>query len=134
VWPHDGLVSLQICRATAQALYIDTPLLRVQSESLKGALLAEQLDRINVLVATVVSGTGVTFGVLVRHGRTERIENGAGRDILGGDEEDRLALTLDLFLLWQLLVYIGKRRTRRLYHNLSDLLVGVHQGLLHELS
>jgi hypothetical protein len=65
VWPHNSLVSLEVCRATTQALYVDTPLLRVQSESLKGALLAEQLDRIDVLVATVVSGTGVTFGVLV---------------------------------------------------------------------
>jgi hypothetical protein len=52
-----------------------------------------------VLVTAVVAGTGVTLRVLVRHGRTKRVEDGAGSDILGGDEEDRLALTLDLTLL-----------------------------------
>lgn len=109
VWPHDGLVSLQVCWATAQALYVDTPLLRVQTEGLEGTLLAEQLDRVDVLVATVVSGTGVTLGVLVGHGRAECIENGAGGNILGGDQEDGFTLTLDFLLLWQLSVGLLKR-------------------------
>ena len=87
-----------------------------------------------MLIATVVSGTGVTFGVLVGHGGTERIEDGTGCDILGGDEEDGLALALNFLLLWQQLVYTEERSLGRPYHNLSDLLVGVHQGLLHELS
>jgi hypothetical protein len=56
-----------------------------------------------VLVATVVAGAGVTLRVLVGHGRTERIEDSAGSDILGGDEEDGLALTLDFLLLQELL-------------------------------
>jgi hypothetical protein len=53
-----------------------------------------------VLVTTVVAGTGVTLGVLVRHGRTKGIEDGAGCDILGSNEEDGLALTLDLTFLY----------------------------------
>lgn len=88
VRPHDGLVGLQVGRATAQALYVDSPLLRVQTEGLEGTLLAKKLDGVNVLVSTIVPGTWVTFGVLVGHGRTESIEDGAGCDVLGGNEED----------------------------------------------
>src|SRR5687768_16761507 len=99
VWPHDGLVDLQVCRATAQALYIDTPLLGVQTESLESALLAQQLNGVNVLVAAVVAGTGVSLRVLVGHGRTEGIENGARCDVFRGNEKDGLALALNLLLL-----------------------------------
>ena len=99
VRPHDGLVDLEVGGRTRQALDVDTPLLTVETKSLEGALLAEQLDGINVLVTTVVAGTRVALGVLVRHGRTKRIEDGAGCDILGGNEEDGLALTLDLAFL-----------------------------------
>jgi hypothetical protein len=59
-----------------------------------------------VLVATIVPGTGVTLRVLVGHGRTERVEDSAGSDVLGGDEEDGLALTLNFLLLWRLSVYV----------------------------
>ena len=99
VRPHDGLVDLKVGGRTRQALDVDTPLLVVETESLEGALLAEKLDGVNVLVTTVVAGTGVALRVLVRHGRTKRIEDGAGCDILGGNEEDGLALTLDLAFL-----------------------------------
>lgn len=68
MWPHDGLVDLQVRRAAAQALDINAPLLSIQAERLEGALLAEQLDGIDVLVATVVSSTWVALRVLVRHG------------------------------------------------------------------
>jgi len=104
VWPHDGLVDLQVGGATAQALYVDAPFVRLKAECLKGTLLAEKLDGVDVLVAAVVSRTGVSLGVFVGHGRTERIKNGARCDILGGDEEDGLALALNLFLLWRLLI------------------------------
>jgi hypothetical protein len=103
MWPHDSLVDLQVGRATAQALDVDAPLLRVQAECLESALLAQKLDGVNVLVSAVVAGAGVALGVLIGHGRAERIEDGAGRDILRGDEEDGLALTLDLLLLWRML-------------------------------
>jgi hypothetical protein len=103
MWPHDSLVGLEVCRATTQALYVDTPLLGVEAKGLQGALLAKQFDGVDVLVTTVVAGTGVALRVFVGHGRTERIEDRAGSDILGGDEEDGLALTLDFLLLrWSL--------------------------------
>ena len=97
--PHDGLVRLQVCRAAAQALNVDTPLLRVETESLQSTLLAEQLDLVDVLVTTVVAGTRVSLRVLVGHGRAEGVEDGPGGYILGGNEEDGLALTLELFFL-----------------------------------
>jgi hypothetical protein len=85
-----------------------------------------------MLVSAVVAGTGVSLGVFVGHRRTESVENGAGSDVLGGDEEDGLALTLDFLLL--LCVRYGIYRGLILTcHDLSDLIVGIHQGLLHEL-
>lgn len=113
---HDGLVDLEVGRAAGQALNVDTPLLGVEVEGLKGTVLAENLDLVDVLVATIVAGAGETLRVLVGHGRAEGIEDGTGSDVLGGDEDDRLALTLNLLL-----------------HDLSDLGVRLDQALLEHL-
>lgn len=99
MWLHDGLVRLEIGRASAQALDVDTPLLGIQSKSLEGTLLAKKLYGINVLIATVVTGTRVSLGVLVGHGGAEGIKDGARSDIFGGDEKDGLSLALDFALL-----------------------------------
>jgi hypothetical protein len=56
-----------------------------------------------VLISTVISGTWVTFGVFVGHGRSQCIENGAGSYIFGGDEDDGFTLALNFeFLVGQL--------------------------------
>jgi hypothetical protein len=133
VRPHDGLVCLQVRGAAAQALDVDTPLLRVETEGLEGTLLAKQLNLVNVLVTAVVAGAGVSLRVLVGHGRTKGIENGAGRDILGGDEQDGLALALELFFLRQL-VFAYTLESCRAYHDLVDLGVQLGQVLVHQLS
>jgi len=96
---HDGLVDLEVGGAAAQALDVDAPLGRVEVEGLEGTLLAEELDLVDVLVAAIVAGAGETLGVLVGHGRSEGIEDGARGDVLGGDEDDGLALALDLIFL-----------------------------------
>lgn len=93
---HQSLVDLQVGRAAGQSLDIDAPLGRVKVESLESTLLAKQLDLVNVLVTTVVTGTGQTLGVLVGHGRAKSVEDGAGGNILGSNEDNGLPLTLDL--------------------------------------
>lgn len=113
---HESLVDLQVGRASTEALDVDTPLGGVEVEGLEGTLLAEKLDLVNVLVATIVPGARETLGVLVGHGRAESIEDGAGGDVLGGDQDDGLPLPLDL-----------------LGHDLGDLRVRVDQGLLEQL-
>jgi hypothetical protein len=96
---HDGLVDLKVGRAATEALDIDTPFLRVNVEGLEGTALAQQLDLVNVLVTAIVAGAGVALRVLVRHGRAEGIEDGARGDVFGGDEDDGLALALNLCFL-----------------------------------
>jgi hypothetical protein len=66
---HDSLVDLQVGRAATEALDVDTPLLVVEVEGIESTALAEQLDLVNMLVATIVTSTGVALGVLVGHGR-----------------------------------------------------------------
>lgn len=96
---HQRLVNLQIGRAAAEALHIDTPLGWIQAESLQGSLLASDLNGVNVLVPAIVTSSGIALGVFVAHGRTQGIEDRARGNILRGDEKDGLALTLDLFFL-----------------------------------
>jgi hypothetical protein len=62
---HDGLVDLQIGRASAQSLDIDSPLLRVKTKRLESASLAEKFNLVNVLVSTIVTSTRVALGILV---------------------------------------------------------------------
>ena len=88
VGPHDGLVDLEVGGAAGQGLDVDTPLSGVEAKGLESALLASELNLVNVLVAAVVAGAGVALGVLVGHGGTESIEDGTGGDVLGGDEDN----------------------------------------------
>lgn len=74
---HDGLIDLEVGRASGQALNVDTPLLGVDVEGLESTTLAEELNLIDMLVAAVVAGTGVTLGVLVGHGGAQSIEDGS---------------------------------------------------------
>ncbi len=96
---HEGLVDLQVGRAATEALDVDTPLGRVQVEGLESTLLAGDLNGINVLVATVVTGTGVALGILVAHGRAQSIEDSTGGEVLRSDQDNGLTLTLNLLLL-----------------------------------
>lgn len=96
---HDSLVDLQICRAAAESLHIDAPFVRLQVECLEGASLAGEFDGIDVLVATVVSGSRITFGVFVGHGGAESIVDSAGGDVLRGNQKNRFSLSLNLFFL-----------------------------------
>lgn len=131
---HDRLVHLQVCRGARQALDINTPFLSIEVECLESTLLAEGLNRVNVLVTTVVTRTGVPLGVLVGHRRAEGIVDGTGGDVLGGDQEDRFALAFDLEVLVRVRMgAIAERWGWRTNHNLLDLGVAFAEGSLDEL-
>ena len=82
---HDCLIYLQICWASAQGLYIDTPFLGIEVECVQCSGLASQFDSVYELVATVVSCAGITFGILVGHGRAKGIEDSARSEVLRSD-------------------------------------------------
>ena len=99
VGAHQSLVNLQVGGGARQTLDVDTPLGGVKVEGLESTVLASDLNGIDVLVTTVVTGTGVALGVLVGHGGTQGLEDSVGGEVLRGDQNDRLTLTLDLTLL-----------------------------------
>lgn len=149
VGAHDGLVDLQVCRATTERLHVDPPFLWVEVEGLQGSRLACEFHRVNVLVSSVVSCPGISFGVLVRHGRAEGIEDGAGGDVLGRNEDNGLSLTFDFFFLQfrerasvSAMLHDACMHTAcvcvhlllgRTYHYLGDLGIRLDQGLLEHL-
>ena len=116
VRPHDSLVDLEVGGRARERLDVDAPLLGVELEGLESTTLAGELNAVNVLVAAVVAGAGVSLAVLVAHGASKGVEDGARGDVLGGDEQDALALALDLVL-----------------HDVGDLSVGLDERLLHEV-
>lgn len=96
---HESLVDLQVGWATRKSLDIDAPFLGVEVEHLKSTSLARQLDGIDVLVTTIVTGAGVTLRVFVGHWGSKSIVDSTRCDILRSDEKNGLALTLDFFFL-----------------------------------
>lgn len=72
---HDGLVNLQVGRASTQALHVDSPLVFGKAESLQSTALAGKLDGIDVFVATVVTCARVSLGVLIAHGRSKSVKD-----------------------------------------------------------
>jgi hypothetical protein len=131
---HEGLVDLQVGRASTQALNVDAPLGGVEVEGLQGTGLACELDGIDVLVATIVTGTGVTLRVLVGHRRAKSIEDGVGSEVLRGDQDNGFTLTLNLFFLLEVRpaasIAIEVYQT---YHDLGDLGIGLNKSVLHLL-
>jgi hypothetical protein len=75
---HDSLVDLEVGGAATQALDIHAPFLGIAVEGLESASLAGQFDGINMLISTIVSGTGVSLGVFIGHGRSQGIKHGTG--------------------------------------------------------
>merc|ERR1712130_990095 len=113
---HDRLVDLQVGGRARQTLDVHAPVLRLEMESLERSPLARKLDLVDVLVTTIVPRSGVALTVLVAHAGTERVEDGTRSDVLRGDQKNRLALALDLLL-----------------HDLGNLRVSLHEGLVHEI-
>lgn len=64
---EEGGVHLEVGRGAGERLNVDAPLRGVQIERVEGALLAERLDLVDVLVTSVVPGRRVALRILVRH-------------------------------------------------------------------
>lgn len=99
MWPHQRLIHLQIRRAPTQTLHVDAPFLRIQAKRVESAGLTGQLYSIDVLIAAVVARARVAFGVFVRHGGTQGVEDGAGGEVFRGDKDNGFALALDFLFL-----------------------------------
>jgi hypothetical protein len=130
---HQRLVDLQIGGAATQALHIDAPLLLIQTKDLQCPLLALNFDLIDELITAIVTRTRITFGVLIAHGGPQRIVDGAGSDIFGGDEQDGLALPLDFLFLRAVSMSMVTMVTGT-HHDLIDLRIKVHERLLQHLA
>lgn len=85
-------------------LNIDTPFLRTEFEGLQRTLLTQSLGLVDELVSTIVSRAGVTFRVLVLHGRAKGFEDRLGGEVLGWDEVHKVSLPG--FLLWRMLTLL----------------------------
>lgn len=86
---HDAVLGLdhggqgsKVGGGSGVGLDVDTPLLSGETEGLKGTLAAEVLDQIDVLVATVVTGTGETLRVLVGQGGSIGLHDSLGGEVL----------------------------------------------------
>ena len=105
MWSHYGLIHLQVCGSAAQALNVDAPLLRIETEHFESTSLAREFDGVNVLISSVVSSARVAFGIFIRHGRAEGVEDSARGEIFGGDEDNRFALALNFEFLASISMY-----------------------------
>ena len=134
--PHDAVVGLEkasvnlkVSRGSRIRLDIDAPLIGVEAVSLKRAGLTKPLNLVNLLIPTVVAGTGEALSILVGEGGAKAIDHSLGGKVLGGNQLERTPLAI-LFTLnnviqvgvvlrkgsqtgeWQILFVIGFVRLR----------------------
>mmetsp|Transcript_11910 Transcript_11910/g.50040 ORF Transcript_11910/g.50040 Transcript_11910/m.50040 type:complete len:296 (-) Transcript_11910:20-907(-) len=105
---HDPVVGVEergvhghVGGGTGVRLHVDAPLGLVEAVSGERAVLAEDLDLVDVLVTAVVARAGETLGVLVGEARAQSLHHGRGGEVLGRDELDAADLT-ELLLLDEL--------------------------------
>mmetsp|Transcript_45492 Transcript_45492/g.75849 ORF Transcript_45492/g.75849 Transcript_45492/m.75849 type:complete len:303 (+) Transcript_45492:838-1746(+) len=89
VQSHDAVVRLQqtgvdgeVGGAAGQGLHVHAPLLRVQAKRSKRAALAQALNLVDVLVATVVTLSGKALRVFVGEAGPERFHHRLGGEVL----------------------------------------------------
>ena len=108
---HDTVVGVEessvdgeVGRGSRVWLDVDTPLFGVQAVGLEGTLLAHDLDLVNNLVTSVVTGVGKTLRVLVGEGGSQTFHDGLGGEVLRGNQFQRTPLAV-LFLLDQVVQF-----------------------------
>ena len=102
---HESVVRLKhsvkcgkVGRRARQGLDVDAPQSRIQAIGIKRSLNAQVLIQIDELVSTIVSGTRVSFSVLVGQDRSVGFEYRGRRKVFARNKLKATALT-DLFLL-----------------------------------
>ncbi len=98
VWAEEGCVDCEVGWGARVGLDVDAPLVGGEAVGLDGALLAEDLDLVDYLVSSVVAGVWETLGVFVGEGGAEALHDGAGGEVLRGDEFEGFPLAV--FLLF----------------------------------
>lgn len=90
---HDAVVRVEerrvrreVGRGARERLDVDTPLVRVEAVGLEGALLAEALHLVNVLVAAVVALAGIALRVLIGEAGADGLVDGRVGEVLRSDE------------------------------------------------
>ena len=91
---EDSGVDSKVGGGAGEQLDVDAPLCGVEVEGLEGALLAQQLVLVCVLVAAVVAGAGVALGVLVCEAGRKGVSHSLGADVLGRDHLEPVALAV----------------------------------------
>mmetsp|Transcript_49006 Transcript_49006/g.111658 ORF Transcript_49006/g.111658 Transcript_49006/m.111658 type:complete len:258 (-) Transcript_49006:881-1654(-) len=85
---QEGRIDRKVGGAPGVRLHIDAPLLLIKAESLEGTVLAEVLDLVDDLVATVVARTGLPLRVLVGERGPEALHHRPGSKVLRSNELD----------------------------------------------
>lgn len=96
-WLKQARIDSKVCWTAGQWLYVDTPFLSTEAESIKSTLLAESLDLVNDLVAAIVAFAWVALRVLVRQAGSQSLHHGLGSEVLASNQLDTLDLSLALF-------------------------------------
>lgn len=99
------IVPLSIDTESELTLDINAPSIRLEAESFQSTFLAQSLGLVDVLVTSVVSGSGVSLRVLVLHDTAQSLEHRLGCEVLRGNEVDEVLLPL-LLLYWESALYL----------------------------
>ena len=107
LWLNQSCEGSEVGSGTRVWLHVDSPHVRVQVESSKGALLRKSLKLVNVLVTTVVTRAWETFRVLVRQDRTVGFHRGQRSQVFRRNKLKASELTIRLIVDDFLYLWVG---------------------------
>lgn len=107
LWLNQSCEGSEVGSGTRVWLHVDSPHVRVQVESSKGALLRKNLKLVNVLVTTVVTRAWETFRVLVRQDRTVGFHRGQRSQVFRRNKLKASELTIRLIVDDFLYFWVG---------------------------
>jgi hypothetical protein len=100
--PKQSGIHSEVCGRSRKSLDIDAPHCGIESKCLKGPLLAQRLDLVDVFHASIVSLAWVAFRVFVSQARPDRLHTCLGGEVFRSYKLQSLVLS-PLFHLDQLI-------------------------------